>query len=382
MPTITLLYSSRKGGHRFPCLGLTAAINRMAPYARVNIVNLLDLIPMADGLDRLGRWGDLHLAWLWRRGYRRLHQGKTAFNDIYRLFLELILANPASRRRWRSAIGQTDLLVSFQPEVNCLAQWFKKEHRAPIHSIVMDIIPHAGWVDPRLDYYYAAMAITRQELIRHGAPAGRILVTGAPVQPGYEKVMSGSPAEQRRRLGLNPNLFTLLVMAGYLGNMVDYRGIINRLLSLNQAPQILVLAGQNRQLYQRLCRQSHPRLQVYQNVPSIHPLMWAADLVISKPGGMVIADALALGKPMILINPRAGSLQEIFFAAEMEKQGICLHLPDARPIGAVVQKIIEQPEISCRLVEAGQPLGRKNRAAARVIAEKILRACGPRPGFS
>lgn len=376
MPQILLLYSSRKGGHRFPALGLAAALKQQQPAWNIKIVNFLDIIPLADNLDRFGRWGDLHLTRVWRHGFRRLHRGEPGYTGIFRLFLASVLANPSSRRRWCKAIGTADFIISFQPEVNCISAWLKKEFPTPLHTLVMDLVPHAGWVNQHIDYYYAVSDITRQELIRHDAPAERVMVTGAPVQPGLEAALNRSMAEQRQQLGLEKNLTTLLVMAGYLGTMVDYQGIINRLLNLDQPWQILVLTGRNRDLFHVLKQHPDPRLKVYYDVPSIHPLLRSADLVISKPGGMVITDALAHGKPMILIDPNAGSLQEVLFADLMEKQKAAIHLQNLEQIGEKVLEVINDPGQLRRMADICEDLGRKNRTASRFIARHIIQRLG------
>ncbi len=384
MKHVALMFSSRKGGHRFPALALQRELSRVRdPSLRVTTINLLDQTPLADRLDRLGRWGDLHVTQVWRSGYARLSRADPVYTGLFRRFLTVVLANHASRRRWRSTLGTTDLIVSLQPEVNCIARWLKREFNVPIHTVVMDYIPHAGWTDPRLDYYYAGNEMTRDRLIGYGVPAGRIKVTGAPVQPGFENVMRTPVNEHRRRLNLDPILPTMLLMAGYLGTMVDYLGIIKALAALNRPLQILVVTGRNQALYRALQQQHDPRLRLYYDVPSIHTVMWASDLVISKPGGMVIADSLTLGKPMILIDPRAGSLQEVLFADLVEQQGAAIHLRDASQIGPVVRSILDDHERLRRMAEKARLLGTANRTAAAVITDHIVRRLTVnKPGLS
>ena len=41
-------------------------------------------------------------------------------------------------------------------------------------------------------------------------------------------------------------------------------------------------------------------------VPNMHEPMAVADLIITKPGGLTTSEALALGKPLFILNPIPG----------------------------------------------------------------------------
>uniref|UniRef100_A0A7C4TCI5 Glycosyltransferase n=1 Tax=candidate division WOR-3 bacterium TaxID=2052148 RepID=A0A7C4TCI5_UNCW3 len=372
MKKIAILISSRKGGHKFPAEAVSSYISKNYPQVKTKIYNLLDILPLADFLDKLGRWGDLHLPLLWRSGYSGLAQGNRTHSMIFKYFITSIFANKNSERRIRNAIGRVNLILSFQPEVNAIGSYLKKWLGVPLHTMVMDYSSHIGWADDSVDYYYVVNEIVYNQLINFGVPKDRIEITGAPPQQGFENVLKTTVSDQRRKLNLKEDMRTVLIMAGYLGRMVDYEGIIRTLLECKKKLQIMVVVGRNYPLYKKLKELNLPDLYPFYNVPVIHDVMWAADIIISKPGGMVIADALSLGKPLILIDPKAGSLQEIIFADFIEKQGAGIHLKSVQELKGTIERLYEEPQLLKSLSETSLKLGLRNRRASSIIGKRVV----------
>ncbi len=372
MKRVSIVICSQKGGHKFPAESLVSYLESRYPgKIKVGIVNLLDHIPLAYHCDKLTRWGDLKLRRLWKSGYANLHKGNPSFTQWYRKLTAIVLGNKDSQRRIKGALNRPDLIISFQPEVNCIAGWLRKQFNVPIHTMVMDYSAHIGWTDKSIGQYYVSNEIVHDQLINYGVPQEKILITGAPPQKGFEEVTQNSIEQQRQHLGIKKDWFTILIMSGFLGKMVDYFGIIQTLLKIKKPIQLLVVSGKNRVVYERIKKKNWKNVYPYFNIPNIHTVMWAADLIISKPGGMVIADSLALGKPMILINPVGGSLQEIIFAQHIANQGVGIHLKDADEVQGVVEDLLSHPDKIKRVARKSYELGTKNRNAARTIAHDI-----------
>lgn len=372
MKRISILISSKKGGHKFPAESLVSYLKSNYPdKIEGRIVNLLDHIPLAYHLDKVGRWGDLKLRRLWRFGYANLHKGSSLYSRLYRRFITIVLGNKDSQRRIKNVLNKPDLIISFQPEVNCIAGWLHERFNVPVHTMVMDYSAHFGWTDRGISKYYVSNSIVHNQLLNYGVPKEKIQITGAPPQKGFEEVTKNTVEMQRQQLGVKTDLFTILIMGGFLGKMVDYPGIIKSLLKVKMPIQLVVVSGKNRAIYERIKKMNVENVHPYFNIPNIHTVMWAADLIISKPGGMVIADTLTLGKPMVLIDPKAGSLQEFIFAEYIAKQGVGIHLKDASEVRDTIEYLLSNPEKIDSMAKKSYELGEKNRNAARAIAEDI-----------
>lgn len=366
------MIASRKGGHIFPALAIADVINReynSDTYARV--INLLDMSRSMSLLDRAGRWGDLNIKFLWRAGYVALNDYQSFFVKLYRYIMKRIIGHSGIKKEMRKIADNVGLIVSLQPEINAAAYLVKKWFAVPFHTMIMDYSAHAGWVDADIDRYYVANDHVRQQLIEYRVDADRIAVTGAPAQPGYDRISSITIEKQRRLFGLDPGIPTILLMAGYLGRMVDYIGIIDAVKRNIGDIQILVITGKNKKMHNRLISSAYRKVFAYYDVPTVHPFIHAADLVISKPGGMVIADCLTHGKPMLLVDPRGGALQELIFARLIERTGAGRHAQDAQQAGRIIKHLFDDQAELNNMAQRSRTCGQLHRTAAGTIARMI-----------
>ena len=69
----------------------------------------------------------------------------------------------------------------------------------------------------------------------------------------------------------------------------------------------MVVTGRNEELRRELAAQDrkHPT-HVLGFATNMHELMAVADLIITKPGGLTSSEALAMGKPLFILNPIPG----------------------------------------------------------------------------
>lgn len=135
-------------------------------------------------------------------------------------------------------------------------------------------------------------------------------MTGIPVNPLYSQPVD----EERLRdyYGLKPSEQVVLIMGGGEG-MIDKE--IIELLKSRAYPQdvrFMVVCGRNMKLYQSLLEEfaEHPQITVMGYVDRMHELMAMADLMVTKPGGLTISEALTMERPMLLVKPLPGQEQD------------------------------------------------------------------------
>jgi processive 1,2-diacylglycerol beta-glucosyltransferase len=70
--------------------------------------------------------------------------------------------------------------------------------------------------------------------------------------------------------------------------------------------------------------------------------MLAADIVISKPGGITTSEVLAKNKPMIIIKPLPG--QEASNTAYLMSKGAALKVEKPKQIYRVIEDLLRNPQ--------------------------------------
>lgn len=218
--------------------------------------------------------------------------------------------------------------------------------RIPLIAVVTDFALHAYWVQPEVDLYCVACEEERNYLIQHGVPGEKIAVTGIPVSPSF--LRHTPKAKARSLLSLDSKTATLLLMGGSQG-----LGPLEQLLERLQRSsyQVLVTTGHNREAYrellQRYRRQRHIRILGY--TQQVGLLMDAADLLVTKPGGLTSSEALVKSLPMVIVDPIPG--QEERNARFLTKAGTAIQINDPADIVSAVDGLLEHPTRYKKMVE-------------------------------
>jgi processive 1,2-diacylglycerol beta-glucosyltransferase len=171
-------------------------------------------------------------------------------------------------------------------------------------SIITDFEAHALWMDSCVDLYCVAAEETKARLVARGASAENIVATGIPIAGKFSA--KPDPKAVRKHYGLRDDQRVLLVLSGGFG-MGPVAEILAELDKVPNEFQTVVVTGRNEELRRELAAQDrkHPT-HILGFASNMHELMAVADLVITKPGGLTSSEALALGKPLFILNPIPG----------------------------------------------------------------------------
>ncbi|HOX07625.1 MAG TPA: glycosyltransferase [Planctomycetota bacterium] len=234
--------------------------------------------------------------------------------------------------------------------------------RARISVGITDYCLHPLWTHPDVDQYFASCPEVAYLVERLGAAPGRIRTTGIPLVPAFARPV---PADERVRLRREMMLAdgrpTVLCSAGGFGVGHIRQTIRAAVAAAARAggADILVVAGRNQKLRAELQAMSAPegvKLTVFGFVTNMHELMAAADVMITKPGGLTVSEGLARSLPMIVLDPIPG--QEEANAAYLQENGAAWLALDN---GSLEYKL-------CRLLASAD-----DRAAMRRACERIAR---------
>lgn len=238
-----------------------------------------------------------------------------------------------------------------------------------IANAVTDFEAHALWMQPGVDIYFVAASETKARLVARGLPADSVIVTGIPISARFTAPMD-TPAI-RKRLGIRDDLPVVLVLGGGFG-----MGPVARILGeLNKVPlpmQLLIVCGRNEELRRELATMDsrHPT-RVFGFVDNMQELMAVSHLVITKPGGLTTSEALALGKPIFILDPIPG--QEAANSDFLLENGAAAKANRAEDLPFRIEKLFSSQKLD-ELAANARRLSRPN--AARDICKHVLGSAG------
>lgn len=233
--------------------------------------------------------------------------------------------------------------------------------------VVTDFEAHALWMDPVVDLYCVAQQETRASLVARGAGADSVVVTGIPIAAKFSGRIDSTAV--RRRYGLRDDLPVLLVLSGGFG-MGPVAEILAALDRVSRPFQTLVVSGRNEKLRRTLAAQDHVHpTHVLGFVTNMHELMSVAGLILTKPGGLTSSEALALGKPLFILNPIPG--QEAANSDFLLERGAAAKVNRVADLPFRLEQLLDSKKLKA-MAGAAAALGRPQ--AARDICRAVIEA--------
>ncbi len=360
---VLLMYVHEHSGHHQAALALQKAFEaQSSPRARILLVDALRF--MHPFLERLIR-----------HTYLEIVKKKP---DLW----EYLYDNPRlvkSTIKIRQAVGRShskrleSLLSGFKPtEVVCTQAFpcgiisdFKATHpfRAPLYGVLTDYLPHSYWLMDHVDRYFVPCEEAKGHLMAHGVSGKRILITGIPID-------SRDLARSRRSAAARPGEPVVLVMGGSQG-LGPIEKIVRALEDLSESFEITILTGKNKKLFTKLKslkKDFHKKVHPVAYTENIRPYFQSAAVLITKPGGLTIAQALASKIPVIFIDPIPG--QEANNASILLKHRAALEAQSEKEAAWHTAQLLKFPDKARAIKKNMETLARPN--AARDIAKQIL----------
>lgn len=250
-----------------------------------------------------------------------------------------------------------------------------KRHRAlPQVEVITDFFAHSFWLQPGIARYFVATEEVRVHLLAAGVDAHRVRVTGIPIDPSFGALPDS--AQARARLGIDPSRELLLVLAGGM-DTDDLRTLLQQLRGFRWPLQVMVVCGRSTEsaaLARDLVAEAPgpTSFDVRGFVDDMATLMAAADLAVTKPGGLTSSEALAAGLPLMLIRPYP--LQEEANANVLLEHGVAVRVEPLSTFGHKLRRLLEEPERRSAMRAATKSLARPNAAddIARAVLEETL----------
>jgi processive 1,2-diacylglycerol beta-glucosyltransferase len=224
-----------------------------------------------------------------------------------------------------------NLLDDFAPDVIVCTQAFpcgmiadyKRSFAVdiPLVGVLTDYAPHSYWIYNNVDFYIVPSEETGKKLIDNGVEPSKIKPFGIPIDP---KFMNDDvdTARVMESLSLKPGADCVLVMGGTQG-LGPIKETVRLIDNSDVGARCIIVSGTNKRLCRWFRRRAFRRKPVCLSyAENIDELMGISKLIITKPGGITTAEALAKGLPMLIVNPLPG--QEAMNTKYLISQGVAV----------------------------------------------------------
>jgi UDP-N-acetylglucosamine:LPS N-acetylglucosamine transferase len=244
--------------------------------------------------------------------------------------------------------------------------------RIPLVTVVTD--PYygfwKGWACDDVSLYLVASEEARQQLIDYGISPLRIKISGMPVHPKFDFPGEQAAQTARTALGLDPEKFTVFLNAGWEGGgniPLIFRELVQGELDV----QAIFLAGKNDELRNQaeiLASEAKFPVKVIGYSDEVEKLMRAANVMISKLGGLTTFEALSCRLPIIGDATTEPMPQEASTAHMVVKRGAAVMLQKASDVVPIIRRMIDDSKHYASLRAATITLALPN-ATKRIVEE-------------
>ncbi len=365
---ILLMHISNISGHRSASLAIEEAIKIQSPRTKILSLNAFNYLhPLGERIVNFFYmhtiqklpfvWGHLYDNPRWVKRTRGIKEAIHQFNlsKLEKLFNDF----------------RPDVIVSTQAFPCGLVADFKriKNIKLPLVAVLTDFVLHSYWIYDNVDYYIAPCEHVKRELVKKGIKTERIKVFGIPLNLKF--IQNLNKFKIRERLDLSSGLFTILIMGGGQG-LGPIKKTVKALDDLKFEFQEIVVCGTNKQVYRWLKKRLNKfkkKILLLNYAENIEELMSAADIIITKPGGITCTEALSKGLPMLIISPIPG--QEENNALYLINQGAGIKVNTPKELTDILTKLYNHPEKLTEMSDAALKISKPD--AAINIAPLILK---------
>jgi 1,2-diacylglycerol 3-beta-galactosyltransferase len=349
MPKVELMFFDAGGGHRNAANALRLAAREQCRDWDIDMVHVGQKLEPVDFFKNIfGIAGEDVYNIVLRRGWT------LGSSYLLRVTQAIIQSRAIGVRKLLAAHfreSKPDLVVSLIPNFN------RQLHKAlrkscpdvPFVTVLTDIsdFPPHFWIERQPQYLVCGSDRAVQQAYSLGYRSEEVYQSsGMIVHPRFYQQKEIDRREERRKLGLDPDLPTALVLFGGQGNKVMLE-IFERLQRSNLQLQVIFICRRNERLMKRFMeRRSRFPVLIEGFTKEIPYYMQVSDFLIGKPGPGSISEALLMGLPVIVQQNAWNLPQERYNATWVQERNVGIVLRRFRYITEAVSDLLTNGKLA------------------------------------
>ncbi len=367
---VLLLYISEVSGHHKATLAIEAALKQLDPPIEILNVNAFRYTtPISEKIIN-----SIYIGVIKRtpRIWQYLYDNPSVIKNTAKIKKTIHKFNSSKLKILIDKFAP-DCIVCTQAYPCGMIADCKKTYNLgiPLIGVLTDYAPHSFWIYDSVDYYIVPAEEVKLRFMQKGVEERKIINFGIPIEPKFVEIKNKERIANK--LGLSLNKPIILIMGGGQG-LGPIKKVVKYIKSLDLQLQIIVTCGTNRKLLKwikKKAKKSEKRILALEYTETIDELMEIASLIITKPGGLTISEALAKGLPLVLINPIPG--QEAANANFLTKKGAAVKIDNPEEIPNIIKELITNRQKLADMSLQARQISKPK--AALDIASLIIKLC-------
>lgn len=299
---ILILYTAHTMGHQRVAENIAWWLARGGAQVTLREVLKSDPSPLVEKFLKVHVWVNERAPWLWALLYA------WGFWIVMMPFRLVVASFQKGEIVKIIKATSPDLVVTTQTAPSAVMSVLKRQKVfTGLWGIAFsDYHFHRAWIYPRADFYLPNIEEQMPSLRRLGVPDNRMFRIGLAL-PSHEQA---DPQRVRALFGIPPTAKVILVGSGTLGVRLpaELYHLLNEIRVGAELrgvdTQVIVACGKSEVLYNAVVAEASTR-------PWLHPLKFyepmadvyaAIDLMLSKPGGLTIAETLQVSLPVFVTH--------------------------------------------------------------------------------
>lgn len=292
------------------------------------------------------------------------------FNHYKRRAPEKRYSIPSQKTVLSTLNGLMREISEFKPDVIYCTHFYgaialtnlKLYYNLPCKTVVsnLDYVNSPFWeAGIGVDYFAIPNEDFIEECMFEGYKREQLLPIGLPVDERTLQVIEKS--EARRELGLDENLFTVMVMFGggyWSGGFKIFKNLIKAL--KGRKAQVIMINGRNEKGFKKIQKMRFEEGIKVLNVgftDKVPLYLSAADVILNKFGGTSVTEMINKSLPMLITENMAA--QEKYNLVYMKEKGVALSFKNGKQLKTQILKLMDSPELLNKMSENTKKL-RKN----------------------
>ncbi len=386
---VLILSATTGGGHMRAANALKDYIMKQEPDS---VVKIEDTIEYASPLlNKTVTGGYVYMATktpkMYGSFYKSIDKERTMNKTV-----EMVVAQ--FRKKFIPLIDEfrPDIIVTTHSIGTEMAASLKKKENihVPVLSIITDFAVHQTYISDGVDAYILSSYEMISQMVERGVDRVQLYPYGIPVKQSFFEKIDREKAFAEEEM--NPDVPVILIMAGSFG-VTDILKIYHKIVKSPVDFQVIVITGKNEKLYEtfdkylskltlnntwfdfdiekpvnfkssiRMSRHKKPskptKLLYYTN--EVEKYMQMSDIIVTKPGGLTVSEAIATGLPMGIFKAIPG--QEEQNADYLVREGMAVRLSKNNECTQVITDLMSHPEKLAAMRQAIKDSARGNSAA-------------------